>query len=353
MTAGQGQGTAAGFFGAVGRYFTIISIVPSLLLAVFVYLLVQSGASEHPPNWSSAFEKLGELGIGGTFVLLVSAAALGLVLHPLQFALVQLLEGYWGQSSLGSALRAHRIRWHVRRRRHLDGRMLRMKANWAKHERAFKSRRWAYTLSEEDQAVVTANWVEARRLLGGYPRDPRHTMPTRLGNALRRSEIMAGETYGFSIVDFAPHLMMVAPNEQVQYVNDQRTVLDLTVRCCLVCVLGAIAAGLFLWQWGLWLLLMAVPYCLAYLCYEGAVVVAREYGAALRMLVDLNRFSMYERMHLRLPNSTTSERALVRNLTLLCSEPNSVARVSYKHPESPANSVPAPQVTITQQPPAQ
>src|SRR5215470_1190475 len=56
-----------------------------------------------------------------------------------------------------------------------------------------------------------------------------------------------------------------------------------------------------------------------------AVVVSREYGAALRMLMDLNRFQLYEKIHLRLPTTTASERKLVENLKTLSSEPASTA----------------------------
>ena len=46
--------------------------------------------------------------------LLVAALFLGLVLHPFQFSMTQLLEGYWGRSGVGLRLARWRI-MHYRR----------------------------------------------------------------------------------------------------------------------------------------------------------------------------------------------------------------------------------------------
>jgi hypothetical protein len=46
--------------------------------------------------------------------LLVAALLLGLVLHPFQFSMTQLLEGYWGRSCIGLGLARRRI-MHYRR----------------------------------------------------------------------------------------------------------------------------------------------------------------------------------------------------------------------------------------------
>lgn len=76
--------------------------------------------------------------------------------------------------------------------------------------------------------------------------------------------------------------------------------------------LALVAAGLtlvFMWRHGLWMLLALGPYAVGYLSYRGAVVVAHEYGTALAVLIELNRFKLYERLQQPQPDNAAQERA--------------------------------------------
>jgi hypothetical protein len=260
------------------------------------------------------------------------ALALGVVLHPLQYALVQFLEGYWGVSPFWRALRENRIRYHLWRRNKL-GLLIAdetealglVKQDDAGTPPKVQLRDWF-------DAIHSAEIVAAERLISIYPRNADHIMPTRLGNVLRAAETNAGAVYGLDIIDFGPHLMLVAPREHAEYVNDQRTALDLAIRTCLVCLLGFVAAVLFLFPHKLWLLISLIPLGLSWMCYQGAVTAAQEYGEALRMLVDLNRFALYEQLHMHLPTTTNSERKTVKNLNSLSSDPQEGVSVWYRHP---------------------
>ena len=57
------------------------------------------------------------------------------------------------------------------------------------------------------------------------------------------------------------------------------------------------------------------PYAVAYLAYRGSVTIAQEYGTALAVLVELNRFTLYERLRLDVPKSLKAERKLGDRLT--------------------------------------
>ena len=86
----------SGVGGAIGRYFSIVSFIPSLFLAAFTFALIESGSwsGSGGPDWvraGNAFTHLGNL-----VLLTLISIALGVVVHPVQFALVQLFEGYWG-----------------------------------------------------------------------------------------------------------------------------------------------------------------------------------------------------------------------------------------------------------------
>jgi hypothetical protein len=102
-------GVATGVRDSIGRYFSVVSVVPSALLVVWVFLLAESGAWSGPPDAKRALGALSELGVGGSIGLGLATVALGLVLHPVQYGLVQLLEGYWGPSRLARRVPTSRI----------------------------------------------------------------------------------------------------------------------------------------------------------------------------------------------------------------------------------------------------
>ena len=90
---------SAGVANSIGRYFSVVSFIPSSLYVLFVYLLVASGSWHHPPDWSHAFMSLGHLGVDGVVLLTFLGVGLGIFIHPIQFSIVQFFEGYWGTSA--------------------------------------------------------------------------------------------------------------------------------------------------------------------------------------------------------------------------------------------------------------
>ena len=156
-------------------------------------------------------------------------------------------------------------------------------------------------------------------------------MPTRLGNVLRRTESQAGSQYGLDAVIAVPHLLMIAPSGHVNYVNDQRSQLDLAVRMTFISALASATAILFLWPYRCWVLIAIIPYAIAYLSYRGSVVAASHYGSALDTLINLDRFALYEQLHLGLPAGTVDERETNKELARLFGyDPNVV--IGYQHP---------------------
>jgi hypothetical protein len=114
-------------------------------------------------------------------------------------------------------------------------------------------------------------------------------------------------------------------------VNDQRSNLDLAVRLSLVSVIAFALSLILLWKYGLWLLAALVPYSLALLSYRGAVIAAAAYGQAFSAIIALNRFALYERLHLPLPQSMREEQH--RNATLSSVlEFKGGKSLNYKHP---------------------
>src|SRR5215475_9903351 len=94
---------------SIGRYFNVVSFIPSAIYVLLVYVLIASGSWHHAPDWNSAVSSFGHLTIAGIIALVLSSIALGLLIHPIQFAIVQFFEGYWGVGPVPQALRRQRI----------------------------------------------------------------------------------------------------------------------------------------------------------------------------------------------------------------------------------------------------
>jgi hypothetical protein len=313
---------------AIGRYFSVISVIPSSLYVAFVYLLVASGSWRHSPNWSQAFKSLGHLGVEGIALLALFSIGLGVVIHPIQFSLVQFFEGYWGTTPVAQAIRSRRIMHY------------RDLCNKLREERISATEQLKQQPVDAPGATVApsrarlrSQYEEAIRVRSNFPRAMDQIMPTRLGNVLRRFEYDAGRQYSMDAVQIVPLLLLVAPADHVDYVNDQRTQLDLAVRMTFISAIATATAVFFLWPYGYWALVAIVPYALAYLCYRGSVVAGSHYGSALDNLINLDRFALYEQLHLRLPAGTVHEREMNEKLKslFLYSE---TGILWYEHPAS-------------------
>lgn len=315
---------------AVGRYFSIVSFIPSLFLTSFTFALIESGAwANGSLDWARAGKAFTDL---ATLALLaVISMAFGLAVHPVQFALVQFFEGYWGTSKPAQRARAARILQHYNR-------LTALQESSGAAETAFRDAEESGTPLESAARIDSLSaWQEGDRLAAGYPDDEDDVMPTRLGNVLRRYERLAGSQYGLEAVRIIRHIALVAPNERVEYLNDQRQLLDLSVRMCATSLLAAAIAMASLWRHGPWFLIALVPYGLAYLSYRGAVVVAHEYGSAMSTIIDLDRFELYKQLRIPLPESTSAERDMNANLMKLLQH-NSTVDLPYAHPPAPTDS---------------
>jgi len=92
-----------------------------VLFVLWTYVLLASGAGSGPPDlnrlapaFTISAEKVSGLVLATLFV--------GLFLHPLQFGMTRLLEGYWGVSSVALSLSAARINHHRAKARDLNDR---------------------------------------------------------------------------------------------------------------------------------------------------------------------------------------------------------------------------------------
>jgi hypothetical protein len=306
----------------VGRYFSLVSVLPAAVLTTYTFLLVSSGAWSHEPQLGKAFGALVKLTLSEGIGLALAAIVLASVLHPLQFCMIQFLEGYWGSGPIavhvrGLGVALFRRRYVRLRKRHISAELA-LQQN-TDHLRDGLGMRHFALVSKRD---------EATRLLVEMP-SPDEIMPTRLGNVLRFYERRVGVPYGLDAVRVMPYVSRVASAEDMAYVNDQRSNLDLAVRMSLMSLLAAALWVCFMWWDGLWALVALVPCAIGYLCYRGAVVAAAEYGRALAVVISLNRFALYERLGMQQPSDAAAERRANRNLSRVLA--HTFANIAYAH----------------------
>jgi hypothetical protein len=283
----------------IGRHFGVVSTIPSASLVLFVYALAHSGAWTGPPDWGAAAGALGHLGIAEVSLLLFVTLGVGLVVHPLQFGMIQMLEGYWGASLLGRRAAAARIAHYRGVAERYDEN--RKNAAWVLEKRG-------HLLDGATRTRLIVEKEALERASQRYPEEQDQIMATQLGNVMRRFEALAGTQYGLDLLTIAPHLGLISPAPQLAYVDDSRTQLDLAVRFCVVFLLAFLVSVVFLLPAGPWLLIAGVPLALAYTSYRGAIVAAIDYGGALATLIDLNRFRLYDELRVPTPRHTVAER---------------------------------------------
>ncbi|MEU0090054.1 hypothetical protein [Kribbella sp. NPDC006257] len=320
----------------IGRYFSLASLLPSLIFVLWVTALRGAskpfgrfdldGAGKAITDWSPA--KVG--------LMVVSSLLLGLLVHPLLFATTQLLEGYWGPRPFAVRLATAMALRHRRRQHQLEDRA---DASELEMERALdaisrselgeaydgltpeQQKGWRVTQRASPDGAMVHGLVIAmdstKKVLSELPKDADRMLPTRLGNALRCVEDAVGRQYGLDLITIAPHLAVAAAPTRSAYIDDSREQLDVSVRMAFYGLLGAVLTSVWLLGAGWWLLVALVPYTFAFVTYRGAVASAAEWGAAMATCVDLDRFAMYDAMHVEWPSDTDSERTRNRDLMRL------------------------------------
>lgn len=307
----------------VGRSFSLSSVLPALLLVGWILVLVPAtfpfGA---PLDTQSLQQSVTQWPLGKVSALLLSTFVVALALHPLLFATTQLLEGYWGPSRLAVSLAHRRATRYRLRATELDA----AEANAAQAVDAYADSaaaasgllpadddflefRSGWLASPEGQVAFFSEWTRdaAAKAREGYPLEGNRSMPTRLGNALRRDEDKIGQQYGLSALAVAGHISLLAPGDQATYVADARQQLDRAVRLCSVGLFAAFLTFAWLVTSGWLLAVTLVPLAFAYLCYRGSVAAAQDYTYSVAVVLDLNRFALYDALHMKLPTSSRME----------------------------------------------
>jgi hypothetical protein len=328
----------------IGRYFALVSVVPSLFLVLWTYILIASRATSGKSAVHNVEAALSHWSPGKVTGIILLSFAISMVLHPLQFVTTQLLEGYWGTTRLAVAAMKLRIVHHRKRQRSLrdkagddwdemEKRCLQIlrkqpgyRPEWETESDSLDGRIAGVLKSKnaDDLMGYLIAQQEALDHADRYPADARRILPTQLGNALRRFEDSGGEQYGLNAITIAPHLYLIAPDRHRNYLMDAREDMDTSIRICTVGLAATVLTICFFLTKGLWLLWALLPYFISYLAYRGAVSAAQGYGSVVTTVIDLNRFRLYNELGLDLPRDSAEERENNEKLMLILSNSKNV-----------------------------
>lgn len=307
----------------IGRYFTLVSLIPSLFLVLWIYVLVATGALSGTPSLHHIrVEFSSHWSVGTVLGLVLASFAVAIILHPLQFMTTQLLEGYWGTTPFAVAAMKIRIVHHRKRRRELRRRAghnqralraacLKEHPEWKEDNEKELAVHISGLMKSELGDPLMLHLVaeqEAREREGRYPSDDTRILPTQLGNALRSFEDSAGMQYGLDAITIVPRLHLIAPDRHLDYMKDAREDMDSSIRICTVGLVAAVVTVAFLLTDGIWLLWAILPYSVSYLAYKGAVSAAESYGAVIASVIDLDRFLLYDQLGLYPPRDSAEEK---------------------------------------------
>ena len=279
-------------FRDLGLRFNVVGLLPSVA-GVFAILLLVRVTSQEGFGFQELAQEVAELGWAGALLAVALALLVAFVLQPLQYGLVQFVEGYWPSRPFSAWVARKRTERHITKRAKWEDRADPDPADY-----------------ESPAGQNLADWA-ADQLRMRYPEEDR-VMPTALGNALRAAEDRPHETYGISAVDLWPRIYVLVPTERQALLENGVLQMDIAVRYFVTfLVVGVASFGIVLARlifddahWG-WLIIPIAELGLSMLSYRGALSKAIDHGVDIEVTFDLHRFHILEEMRISLPSPRT------------------------------------------------
>jgi len=263
---------------ALSTRFGLVSALPTVVLVSWVAFVWGSGAALGAPDVQGVLATLGTATVAQVTIAGILGVALGSALHPFQFLLVRVLEGYWSD---------------IPALRHLQ--YLGIEISRRRMQRLRRAR-------------------QTSELLVRYPPNQADLLPTAIGNAMRAAERRAGQAYGMDAVQMLDRLYPLASPAVAAVFEDRRNQLDIAARYCGVLGLISISGLATLATDGAWLLLPLSTALLTWLSYRATLRTALAYGQGLRLIFDLHHADLVHRLGWRVPADPTRLAELGRSL---------------------------------------
>jgi hypothetical protein len=298
--------------------------------------LIAAGAPQHRPSMSQFTHVVERLGGVGLTLLILAIVATSILLQPLLSFLDGILSGLAGPRWLGWLTRRATIRHQQLSRKY---EVLLITASEQLEYYAYTERRRQQDVvnsGEPDERAFDRSFLSAAldphlqeirdklnraaAALRRYPKNLENVRATVLGNVLSAAEENAGGRYGLDTAVVLPRLEPVLPEATAKRITGHRDDLQFAVRLASALIVAAIASIILLLPAAIatdvdrfnpiWFCVSAGALLLAWASYRNSVAAGLQYGEALAVAFDLDRFHLYEMLHLPLPHDPRAEREL-------------------------------------------
>jgi hypothetical protein len=253
----------------LGPRFNLVSFLPTAFLVLFIIVILALGPPFSDPRPGNLVAALGKLDGVQLAALVLAVVVVASIAQPLQLPLVRLLEGYWQDTGVGSALGSIGIEIHRRRQERLLA-YFKETVPDPSALRSYGGRIVQDRQQQERQATRNERLglVAGRQLSTSYPKETENLLPTKLGNALRAAEDRAGQRYGLDTIASWPRLYPHLSNSLTGTVDDLRDQFDAAARLCVVLLLATLLSAALLATHGWWLLVPASTAFLSWVAYR-------------------------------------------------------------------------------------
>lgn len=302
-----------------------MGFVPTLVAVTVVSFLLVVDAPNEPLAFARVTEAWRVVGGPGLVALVLASLAVSITLQPLQFRLVQLMEGYWSSPFLDGLFRLG-IRRQSRRRQILATRLTAPPDD-------------VLTAAEVSRMETAADALRTR-----YPREER-LLPTALGNVLRAAEDQGASRWSASAVTLWPRIFPLLPPDHAASLEDEVLQLDLSARLTVTWAAASMTSAIILTRSPMgmvrnpsWALACGALVALSWLSYRGAVESALAHGRDIEVTVDLYKGLLLDALRLPEPQAVRQEQRLLAQVTALLQtyEAPEVPDIQYRQPQAGA-----------------
>ena len=169
-------------------------------------------------------------------------------------------------------------------------------------------------LVEIEEIEIQKTWY-VKKLQHFYPVSKSPYLPTRLGNVIASFEDYSYNKYEIDSVTIWPRFVPVLSQEKYSlYLEKEKANFDFLINLCLIIVLFCVelfVVGLLFLdelKFNLWLILIGLMFCVAYVLYCTSVTGALGWGNTVRVAFDLYRFELLASLKIKLPKNDIEER---------------------------------------------
>lgn len=259
----------------ISSRFIFVNLLPTIAVICLVGGLLAAGAPGQAPSWRALEDSISGLTLISALLAAFAVLVASVVLHPLAYPMIKVVEGYWARFPFGAALSL---------------RVSRRYRTWRQDLEIYEN--------EHGGTAEERAWLPP----AGTP-----VLPTGLGNVLQAGEIRAGARYGYRTADIWHRLSpLMSPAVRAE-VSDTRNQMDTAARLCVFGLLCVPITMALLWNHEVWLLVPVGCYLFAWAAYRAATAAAYRFCEAAAVAVDFHRLQLWDALSLDRPSNFLEE----------------------------------------------